>query len=318
MTAPTDTFLTAAAVGNRESLHDKIFLLPTDDHPVLDAIGSGSAKATREEWQTDALGTASTTNYHLEGDDSTNVAITPTVRVANRTQIMKKVFQISRTQEVVDKAGRDSEISYQTAKHGRQLKNDIEAEILRNRASGAESGATPRKLGGLLSWIHTNESRGSGGSSTGYSSSDTVAATNGTQRAFTEAQLQTVLGTAWTNGGMPTMLVLGQFNKAVASGFAGIATNTNSVNGNAAKIVAAADVYKGDFHTIKFVPDRYSSTRDAIAIDPKMASVLWLSKIKREALAKTGDADKFHLVCEFTLKVNNEAAHGVVADLTTS
>jgi hypothetical protein len=318
MSAPSDTFLTAASVGNRESLHDKIFMLKTDETPFLSAIGSGSAKATNEEWQTDSLGSASSTNYHLEGDDSTNAAIDPTVRVGNRTQIFKKTFQISRTQEQIDKAGRDSEISYQTAKKGRQMKMDIESELLRNRASNAESGATPRKLGGVLSWLTSNVSRGSGGSSGGFTSGNTVAATNGTQRAFTETQLQTILGSAWTNGGMPSILLLGQYNKAVASGFAGIATQTQEAGGKAAKIIASADIYKGDFHTIKFVPDRFVSTRDAIAIDPDMASVLWLSKIKREALAKTGDAEKFHLVGELTLKVNNEAAHGVVADLTTA
>lgn len=318
MSAPSDTFLTAASVGNRESLHDKIFMLKTDETPFLSAIGSGTAKATNEEWQTDTLGSASTTNYHLEGDDSTNVAIAPTVRVGNRTQIFKKVFQISRTQEQIDKAGRDSEISYQTAKKGRQLKMDIESELLRDRASNDESGATPRKLGGLLSWLSSNVSRGSGGSSGGFTSGNTVASTPGTQRAFTEAQLQTVLGAAWTNGGMPTLLLLGQFNKATASGFAGIATQTQQADGKVAKIIGAADVYVGDFHRLKFTPDRFSSTRDAIAVDPDMASVLWLSKIKRETLAKTGDAEKFHLVTELTLKVNNEAAHGVVADLTTS
>lgn len=318
MSAPTDTFLTSASVGNRESLHDKIFMLKIDETPFLAAIGSGSAKATYEEWQTDSLGSASSTNYYVEGDDTANIAITPTVRVGNRTQIMKKVFQISRTQEQIDKAGRDSEISYQTAKQGRQLKMDIESELLRNRASNAESGATPRKLGGLLSWLSSNVSRGSGGSSGGFTSGNTVAATNGTQRAFTEAQVQAVLGSAFTNGGDPSVLLMGQFNKSVASGFAGIATQTQQADGKVAKIIGAADVYVGDFHRLKFTPDRFVSTRDAIAVDPSNASVLWLSKIKREALAKTGDADRFHLVTELTLKVNNEAAHGVVADLTTS
>lgn len=313
-----DTFITANAVGNRESLHDKIFMLKTDETPVLSAIGSGNAKATYEEWQTDTLGSASTTNYHLEGADSVNVAVVPTVRVGNRTQIFKKVFDISRTQEQVDKAGRDSEISYQTAKQGRQLKMDIESEILRNRASNAESSPTPRKLGGILSWLSSNVSRGSGGTSGGFTAGNTVAAGNGTQRAFTEAQLQAVLAAAYTSGGDPTMLVMGAFNKGVASGFSGIATQTQQADGKVAKIIGAADVYVGDFHRLKFVPDRHSSARDAIAIDPSMASVLWLSKINREKLAKTGDSDRYHLVTELTLKVNNEAAHGVVADLTTS
>jgi hypothetical protein len=35
-------------------------------------------------------------------------------------------------------------------------------------------------------------------------------------------------------------------------------------------------------------------------------------------LAKTGDAEKGMMLAEFGLKVDNEAAHGIVADLTTS
>lgn len=318
MGAPSDTFITGSAVGNRESLHDKIYMLDKDEFPFQSAVGSGSAKATREEWQTDDLGSPSTTNYYVEGDDTANEAVVATVRVANRTQIMKKVFQIAGTQEVVDKAGRDSEISYQTSKKGRQLKMDIESELLRNRASNAESAPTERKMGGFLSWVHTNESRGSGGSSTGYSGSDTVAATNGTQRTFVEAQLMSVIKSAWDNGGMPKILMVNSFNKQAASGFSGIATQYQNAGGQVAKIVAAADVYVSDFGRFTIVPNRYISTRDALVLDPTMASVLWLRKIKREALAKTGDAERFHLICEVTLKVSNEKAHGVVADLTTS
>jgi len=316
MSAPTDTFLTSAAIGIRESLHDKIFMLDKDEFPFMTAIGGGSAKNTYEEWQTDTLGSASSTNYNLEGDDSTNVAITPTVRVGGRTQIFKKVFQISRTEEQVDKAGRDSEIGYQTAKQGRQIKMDIETSLLLNQASNAESGATPRKLGGFLSWLTSNVSRGSGGSNGGFSSGNTVAATNGTQRTSTETLLQAVVKSAWDNGGKPDMLLVGSAQKQVVSGFSGIATQYQQANGKRAKIVAAADIYISDFGELKIVPDRYTSARDNILVDPGMAQVLWLSKIKREELAKTGDSRKFHLVGELTLKVNNQAAHGVVADLT--
>lgn len=316
MSAPADTFTTGAAIGQRESLHDKIFMLNKDQFPFQAAIGTSMAKATYDEWQTDTLGSASSSNSHLEGDDSTNAAVVPTVRVGNRTQISKKVFQISRTEEQVDKAGRDSEIGYQTMKQGKQLRMDIETTLLLNQASVAESGATTRKLGGMLSWLSTNVSRGSGGSSGGFSAGNTVAATNGTQRTSTEALLQTVVKSVWDNGGDATMLLVGSAQKQVISGFSGIATQYQQANGKRAKIVAAADVYISDFGELEIVPDRYTSARDNILVDPSMAKVRWLSKIKREELAKTGDSRKFHLVCEYTLEVSNEAAHGVVADLS--
>lgn len=316
MTAPTDTFLTGASIGNRESLHDKIYMLDKDEFPFMSAIGSGSAKATNEEWQTDTLGSASSTNYNLEGDDSANVAITATVRVGNKTQIVKKVFQISRTQEQIDKAGRDSEIGYQTMKQGRQIKMDIETTLLKNQASNAESGATPRKLGGFPSWITSNDSRGAGGSDGGFQSGNTVAATNGTQRTFTETLLKVGLKAAWDNGGHPDLVILDSTHKQVFSGFTGIATQYQEAKGKVATVVGAVDRYVGDFGTYNVVADRYASNRDAYIVDPDMAQVLWLSKIKREELAKTGDSRKFHLVGELTLKINNEAAHSIIADLT--
>ena len=78
MAAPTNTLISNNAVGNRESLHNIISILNKDETPFQAAIGSGSAEATYEEWQLDALGNADTTNAQLEGDDTTAAAITPT------------------------------------------------------------------------------------------------------------------------------------------------------------------------------------------------------------------------------------------------
>ena len=154
MAAPTNTFISNSAVGNRESLHNIITVLNKDETPFISTIGSGDADATYEEWQLDALGNADTNNSNLEGDDTTAAAITPTVRVGNRTQILKKPFTISNTQEAVKKAGRDSEISYQTALAGRRAKMDLEAIVCQNQASVAQSGAVTRKLGGFESLAH--------------------------------------------------------------------------------------------------------------------------------------------------------------------
>ena len=97
------------------------------------------------------LGNADTNNSNLEGDDTTAAAITPTLRVGNRTQILKKPFTISTTQEAVKKAGRESEISYQTALAGRRAKMDLEAIACQNQASAAQAGAVTRKMGGFES-----------------------------------------------------------------------------------------------------------------------------------------------------------------------
>jgi hypothetical protein len=316
LAAPTNTLITNNAVGDRESLHDIISILNKDETPFQAAIGAGSAEATYEEWQLDQLGNADTTNAQLEGDDSTAAAITPTTRVGNRTQILKKPFTISNTQEVVRKAGRDSEISYQTALAGRRIKMDLEAMLSQNQASQPQSGSNPRKLGGLESWLVSNVSRGTGGASGGFSSGNTTAPTDGTQRTSTEALLKSVIRSAWTAGGRPTLLLMGASQKQNFSGFTGIATQYQEPKNRMATVIGAVDRYVSDFGTFTAVASRYMRGREIGVIDPSLWRVLWLRKWKKEELAKTGDARKFHVVGEVTLESRNEAGSGIVADLT--
>jgi hypothetical protein len=316
MAAPTNTLITNNAVGNRESLHDIIRILNKDETPFQSAIGSGSAEATYEEWQLDALGSADTNNNNLEGDDTTAAAITPTTRVGNRTQILKKPFTISTTQEVVKKAGRDSEISYQAALAGRRIKMDLEAVACQNQASIAQSGAVTRKLGGFESWLTTNVSRGATGTSGGFTAGNTVTPTDGTQRASTEALLKVVIKSAWNAGGKPTLLLMGSTQKQNFSAFTGIATQYQEPKGKMATVIGAVDRYVSDFGTFSAVASRYMRGREIAVVDPSLWRMLWLRKWKKEELAKTGDARKFHIIGEVTLESRNEAGSGIVADLT--
>ena len=43
-----------------------------------------------------------------------------------------------------------------------------------------------------------------------------------------------------------------------------------------------------------------------------------LRAMREETLAKTGDAQKYHILAEATLECRNEKASGLVADLSTS
>jgi hypothetical protein len=56
--------------------------------------------------------------------------------------------------------------------------------------------------------------------------------------------------------------------------------------------------------------------RNAFFIDPEYVQFGWFRKIKEDKeVAKTGDAQKFVLLGEGALKVNNEKGLGVAADL---
>ena len=53
----------------------------------------------------------------------------------------------------------------------------------------------------------------------------------------------------------------------------------------------------------------------ALVLDPTMASIATLRPFQSQLLAKTGDSEKHQMIVEYTLAVNNEKAHGIVADL---
>ena len=202
MAAPTNTATTLTQKGNLEDLTDILERVAPEETPFMSNIGAGQkATAVYHEWQTEDLATPAADNQVLEGDDTTSYEENVTVRVGNHTEISKKAFVVSGTQEAVKTAGRKSEIARHRAIKGLEVKRDLEAAFLSGNASRAQSGSTPRRAGGILSWIETNESRGSGGSSGGFSGTTTTAPTNGTQRAFTEALLKSVMQSLFTNSG---------------------------------------------------------------------------------------------------------------------
>jgi hypothetical protein len=90
MAQPSNTFDTYDSVGNRESLSDIITSISPMDTPFMSMCKQAKATSTYEEWQTDSLATASTSNAVIEGDEATLDASVATVRVGN---LMRQVPQ---------------------------------------------------------------------------------------------------------------------------------------------------------------------------------------------------------------------------------
>jgi hypothetical protein len=313
------TLDTYGVKGAREDLQNAIFMITPEDTPFISNIGRSRAKATKHEWQTDTLANPDTTNAQLEGDEYAYSTPAATVRVGNFTQISRKPVLVSRTLEAVDKAGRASELKYQSMKRGKELRKDMEAIVLSNQASVAGNSSTARKLGGFAAWLTTNTSRGATGANGGYNTGTglVAAATPGTNRAFTEAMLKTAQQAAYTAGGNPRIAMVPAAQKVAFSGFTGIAQIRKDITGaRQATIIGGADVYVGDFGTITTVVNRVMDTHTAFLVDPKMVSLTTLRPMTLDKPAQTGDAIKRMMIVEYSLEVNNEAAHAVIADLT--
>ena len=146
-----------------------------------------------------------------------------------------------------------------------------------------------------------------------------AARTDGTARALTETIFKSVAQTMWTSGANidAVNVFAGPVNKQVISGFAGVVTRNFDIS-NTPKptaVIAAIDVYVTDFGTLRVRPSRYGREQDVYFIDFEYLEVATLRPYQMVTLAKTGDADKRMLLTEWGLKVKNEAALGLAADL---
>jgi len=302
MAIPANTFSTYAAVGMREDLIDVIENISPMDTWITSNIGSGKCSARYHEWQRDALA-ASAANAVIEGDDATTVAIPPTTREGNYTQILRKVFQITDTEEVVDKAGRGSEVGYQTAMKIKELAKDIEYALLINASAVSGATGTARQLKGILGWIATNVTTGTG---------------TGTE-ALTESMLNDNLALVWAQGGKPQNVLVGQFNKRKISAFT---TNTRDVSADEKKLTSAVDIYQSDFGTIAIRLHHELNTTAAGTLvvlgDMGLWKKAWLRPVKKDELARTGASRKFMIEAELTLESRAEAGSGKITELTTS
>lgn len=313
------TYQTYTAIGMREDLSDMIYNISPTDTPFMSSVGKSKATAIYHEWQTDSLAAASLTNAAVEGATASDATLAPTTRIGNRTQIFQKTVKISGTLDAVNKAGRKSEKAYQLAKASAEIKRDMETTLLSNQVASNGNSSTARYLGGLQTWLATNGDFGSGGSA---GSGGTTARTTGTDRTFTEALLQTVVKEAYQSGGSPKVLMVNPSHKQTVSAFPGIAAQRFMAKSNEpTTIIGAADVYMSDFGTISVVPNRFMSSTNSCAdaafvLDPDMFAVAYLRPFQTNELAKTGDSDVTQLLAELTLEVKNEAASGIIADIS--
>ena len=315
MAIVTNTFQTFTAIGNREDLSDIIYNISPTDTPFMSSIGKEKAEGTLHEWQTDALAAAAT-NAQVEGDEIAFTAVVPTSRINNRTQISRKSVIVSGTQDTVNTAGRNQELAYQISKNAKELKRDMELVLCNNQSAAVGGAAAARTSSGLASWIQTNINAIGANGAIGGVDTPGILRTNGTQRAFTEAQLKGVAASTWNSGGDPSMIMLGSFNKQKLSGFTGGSTKMSQATDK--KLVAAIDIYESDFGSMTVVPNRFSRSRDVFVLQPDMWAVAYLRDFQMIDLAKTGDAQKKAMLAEYTLVAKNEAANGAIFDLTTA
>jgi hypothetical protein len=320
MAIVSNTFLSYSAKGIREDLSNIITNIAPEETPYMSNIGRENVSNALFEYQTDTLAAAAA-NAQLEGDDVASFdAVTATVRMQNYAQISRKTIILSATEEVVNKAGRRSELAYQISKRASELKRDQEFVMLNGGIAVAGDSTTARVTASLGAFIKTNTDKQTNGVDPSYTTLPNSARTDGNVRTFTETILKNVIQKVWTQGGTPKILMCGPVNKQRVSSFSGIASSRFNIDGGAkpATLVGAVDIYVSDFGNVQVIANRFQRERDAWVIDPDYAKMTMLRPYQQVELAKTGDAEKRMLIVEWGHKVTSELAHGLAADLITS
>lgn len=315
----------------REDLSDVIYNISPTEVPIQSNFGRGSAQQTYKEWSIDELDAAAN-NAHIDGDEFDGLALSKADRVGNYSQISRKDIVVSRRANIVNKAGRKSEIAYQIAKMGKALRRDVEVGVNMRKVAVEGSSSTAMETAGIPTWIRTNLSRGGSGTaptlSNGTEGFPNGVGTAGTARALTESDILDTVRLQYEAGGNPNMIQFPPSSKQGMSNFL-FGTTSNRVatqyqdQGASPRggitVVGAVDVYVTDFSILDLVPNRFSpagaTATEVTILDTEYWEIAYLDGYKTETIAKIGDHERRMLLVDWSLCSLNEAASGIVADI---
>lgn len=290
---------TYVAVGNKEDLNPVITNIAPSETPLYSAIGATSATATYHEWLEDDLGDAAS-NAKAEGFTYATTKPGTRERLGNYTQIMSRGYEVTDTQESVQKTGLTSEMAYQMAKCAKLVAKDCEKAIMeqstRSAGDNTQSSPTARNMGGIPYWVTTN-----------------VLDNSSVARDFTPDLLNDALEDCYDVGGSPSIAVMGGTLKRTMSGWNGGAMKT--IDADTSKITQKIDVYESDFGMLKVLLDRYTPSGKVYVLDPGLWKKATLRPFKNLDLPKTTDSIKKVIVGEWTLEARAEQANAIIADL---
>ena len=335
----------------REDLSDIIYNIDPTETPIHANVGKADAQSDRHEWLIDNLANAVNNNAHVDGDDFTaegeaqtgdgfdGVTINGADRLGNWQVISRKDIVTTRRADIVRKAGRRSELNYQIAKAGRELKRDCEMAVTSINFGTQTTETSAGRTAGMPTWLTTSTETASAdveGTPTGHN--DGVL-TNGTPAApasgfdadnvgaMTETLLLSTIASMYNAGGDPDMIMLHPNAKQQMSRFmftagqaggARIATQYQDAGPNKKNgltVVGAVDVYVSDFGVLDITPNRFQRDRDIFVLESEMWAVSYLDGYHIEKIGKTGDSEKRVMLVDFGLVSKNEAASGAIFDV---
>ena len=129
-----------------ESVMQQIFDISRIPLPMTDLIGSGSHGNEYHSWLTDELNAPTLAGWVVDGADAGDDESQAGARIGNHSGILDKVVKVSTRARESDTIGGEA-LAYQIRQRQRELRQDVEANILGNQGS-VESDANAGTAGG--------------------------------------------------------------------------------------------------------------------------------------------------------------------------
>lgn len=349
MTFPADAIdnvdLKALATGGlvNEDVAQKIFRLSKVMTPFQDAIGVGSCEQDFTEWTFEELGSASTSKVRIQGSNPSTYESAGGTRVGNRTQINARTLNVSSTARKSSTIGMGDYLAYKTALEMQRIRQDIERHVCSHQASVADNNNnTAGKAGGFSAWLTSNDSLGTGGASGGYNTTTSIvdAPTVGVARQLAWATMVGAMNLAAFDAfGNPSQLISNSqlmqgINQKIVDGTIKTTVARANVPGDGGRAIPQTaqgyfQVIVNDFGVAQtLVPNRLMPTYtgggtssnvatavDLLGLDPERAAMCYLDGYRNTPITTSGLNFTRDLTVQWTLRVDNEAAHFVVRDL---
>lgn len=261
----------------------------------MSRIGNNDATNQKHEWTTETLQASNSANAAIEGASAAFAAADMTVRtrVANYTQILRKTFSVSYSQEATKVAGLTDEFDHQRELKTKELARDINSSLL-NQVSASGTSGVARTMNGGLAAIATN----------------TLAAGN---VPLSQGLYNQLCQNVWVQGGRPNAAYVHGANKRQISSWSQPLTRTIDATGR--KLVEAVDIYDADFGRQMILLEREMPTTTAFLVEEKYWRKAWFRPLFFEELAKIGGARRGTVESEVTLEYLAEASSGTITGL---
>ncbi|MFH1882518.1 MAG: DUF5309 family protein [Planctomycetota bacterium] len=300
--------------GSRFRVGDQIQVEGSEELMLVTGINSNTLTVVRGYAGTTAENLADNQvinilgNAALEGADKPGARFTNRSRCGNYTQIFTATVEVSGTDMAASQLGLADEMDYQKQERLRELIRDLENTVVNGGepASNPEgSGSVRRSMKGVIQHLSTNVFH------TGDSGFPTGA-------GLDEDKINYALRQIWkSSNGNVDLIVVGGFQKRKINAFS---ANSRTYGANDTTFTDMISIYESDFGVCRIVTTRWMPQDAALLLDSSRINVLPLAgrNFYFKPLASGGDYECGELIGEYTVELRNEAAHGLIRDLSTS